>query len=339
MQVNRSVVTAIGIPVVVLAVVGIFLLATSPGGHSGGQALPSASPGSSSSQPAAPSPSPSKPKRPHKKRHKAQPNAGAPLASGFVGVAVNGDIRSTVSSFTKTTGVHPSLVELYALFGAPFPHLQAHRVVAAGSAPFIQWNPRHAPLTAIASGQYNRYLHNFADAAKGFGRHIVLSFAHEMNGTWYPWGRPHSTPAQFKAAWRRIHAVFVHEHVHNVTWSWDPSHVGSPASEWWPGSKYVDVIGIDGYQRPGQTFSEIFSRQLGIIRHVTRKPIFIAETAVAPSAGQARQVTGLFEGVSKNKLLGFVWFDVNRLKAWRLEGRPAAIHAFRRSAAKMGVQH
>lgn len=332
MRLNRSLVTAIAIPVVVLISVGVFLLTSQQGSKSGGHALPGAGIGQDPLPSLSPSPGASS--KPPKKPGKAHDTA---LPRGFVGVAVNGHIRSTVRSFTKTTGVHPSLVELYTEFGTPFPRLQAHRVIASGSTPFIQWNPRHATLSQITSGRYNRYVRNFAGAVKGFGHHIVLSFAHEMNGTWYPWGRPHATPAQFKSAWRRIHAVFVHAHVKNVTWSWDPSHIGSPASEWWPGKKYVNVIGIDGYQRPGQTFKEIFSRQLGIIRHITNKPIFIAETAVAPSPGQASQVAGLFQGLSQYKLIGLVWFDINRLKAWRLEGRPAAVRAFRNSVAKLGA--
>jgi glycosyl hydrolase family 26 len=328
LRLNRSLLTAIAIPVVILISVGVFLLTSQHGGGSGGQALPGAGIG----QDPLPSPLPSASTQPRKKPHKAR---DAVLPPGFVGVAVNGHIRSTVRSFTRSTGVHPAVVELYTEFGTPFPRLQARRVISSGSTPFIQWNPRHATLTQIAGGRYNRYVRNFAGAIKGFGHPVVLSFAHEMNGTWYSWGRPHSTPAQFKAAWRRIHAGFAHAHATNVTWSWDPSHVGSPASEWWPGKKYVDVVGIDGYQRPGQTFKQIFSRQLANIRHITSKPVFIAETAVAPSAGQASQVAGLFQGLSRYKLIGFVWFDINRLRAWRLEGRPAAVRAFRRSAARL----
>jgi hypothetical protein len=35
--------------------------------------------------------------------------------------------------------------------------------------------------------------------------------------------------------------------------------------------------------------------------------------------------------------MGFVWFDINRLKAWRLEGRPAAVRAFRGSVEALGL--
>jgi mannan endo-1,4-beta-mannosidase len=324
LRINRSLLTAIGIPVVVLATVVIFLLTANPGSHP----LSSAGAGTGGG---AGSPAPGKSKDPRGKSHKRAPA----LPQNFVGIAVSRDIAGSVRSFTRTTGVHPALVELYSEFGAGFPQLQAHRVIGSNSIPLIQWNPRHAPLGQIASGAYDRYVRHFAAAVKAFGHHIVLSFAHEMNGTWYPWGRPDATPAQFKAAWRRIHTIFARRHVTNVTWSWDPSHGGSPASQWWPGSRYVDWIGIDGYLRPGQTFRYIFHRQLSIIRRVTRRPVFIAETAVAPSAGQARQVAALFGGVASNHLMGFVWFDVNRLKAWRLEGRPAADRAFRKLAARM----
>lgn len=329
MRVNRSLLTAIGIPAAVLASGGVFLLTAGPGGHSGHPGLSSAGAGGGVRASASPGPGAGRDPRGKQRRDPVLPKH-------FVGIAVNRDIASSVGSFTRATGTHPALVELYSEFGAGFPRLQAYRVIRAHATPLLQWNPRHAPLAQIAGGAYDRYVRNFAAAVKSFGHPIVLSFAHEMNGTWYPWGRPGATPAQFKSAWRRIHVIFARGHVTNVTWSWDPSHSGTPASQWWPGRRYVDWVGIDGYLRPGQTFRYIFHRQLTIIRSITRKPVFIAETAVAPSAGQARQVASLFGGVAANHLMGFVWFDVNRLQAWRLEGRPAVDRAFRRLAARMG---
>jgi mannan endo-1,4-beta-mannosidase len=335
-QVNRSLLTAIGIPVVVLACAGGFLLSANPGG-SGTGALPGASPSQSIGlPPPSASPSPGKSKDPGKAAKKHHP-LGQPGSGAFVGLAVNSDIAGSVRSFHHATGVHPAMVEIYSNFGSAFPSLQAGRVRGQGSTPFIQWNPRSAPLGLIAQGQYNRYVRHFARAVKTFGSQIVLSFGHEMNGTWYPWGRLHATPQQFIEAWRHIHSLFARKHVTNVIWSWDPSHGGAPASQWWPGSRYVDWIGIDGYLRPGQTYSGIFSQQLANIRSVTSRPAFIAETAVAPGPGQARQIRGLFKGMRHDHLMGLVWFDINRLKAWRLEGRPPAVRAFRSSVTNIGI--
>jgi Glycosyl hydrolase family 26 len=250
----------------------------------------------------------------------------------FIGVAPT-SVRAA-KTFARATGVHPALVELYTGFRDAFPQLGASRVVAMGSEPFIQWNPRGVPLKQIYKGKYDGYVRRYAAKVKGFSHRIILSFGHEMNGHWSLWSPPHATAWQFVHAWRRIHGIFQHSHVRNVTWSWDPSHTGANASPWWPGSKYVDRVGIDGYFRHGQTFKEIFGWQLGIIRRITSKPVFIGETSVAKGPGQARQVAGLFHGLRRYHLAGFVWFDINRLRVWRLEGRPWAIRAFRKCTHK-----
>lgn len=227
-----------------------------------------------------------------------------------------------------------AMVEIYSRFGRPFPSLMLHQVTWTGARPLMQWNPRGTTLFQIIAGQFDSYLRSYARSVKRFGRPLVLSFGHEMNGSWNTWGACDVKPWKFVAAWRRIHNIFARAGVHNVSWSWDPSHVGELPRPWWPGRHYVDMIGIDGYQRPGDTFAHIFADRLAYIRHFTSKPIYIAETSVAPSRTQAAQIIGLFKGVQRFHLEGFVWFDVNRLATWRLEGRRVAIRAFRREVAR-----
>jgi len=196
--------------------------------------------------------------------------------SVFVGVAVKGAIVSGVRSFSRATGARIAMVEIYTRFGAPFPGLALRRVTSTGARPLIQWNPRGVPLARIAAGGYDTYLRGYAVSVRRFGRQVVLSFGHEMNGAWNPWGAGHVRPSVFVAAWRRIHNVFARAGVRNVTWSWDPSRAGELPRPWWPGRRYVDKIGIDGYQRPGQTFAQIFAGRLANIRSFTSKPIYIA---------------------------------------------------------------
>jgi glycosyl hydrolase family 26 len=248
----------------------------------------------------------------------------------FIGVAPGAPFMGAVQSFARAVGIHPAVVELYTGFKSPFPRKLAGQVVGYGSVPLIQWNPRGAPVKNIGKGMWDTYLSQFALAVKAFGHPIILSFGHEMNGSWSRWSRPFTTPWQFRRAWRRIHNIFTSHGVRNVTWSWDPSHGGTSARPWWPGSRFVDRIGIDGYFRHGQTFKEIFRRQLRIIRGFTSKPVYIAETAVARGPGQARQVVGIFHGIRRYHIAGFVWFDINRLEKWRIEHRRWAIHAFRK---------
>jgi len=298
--------------------------------------------GSRPTSPVSVSPSPShsrvkpSPARSSKHRRHSPPPSKLPRVipgSVFVGVAVKGGIVSGVRSFARATGARIAMVEIYDPFGAAFPGSALHEVASTGATPLLQWNPRSSPLAKIATGGYDNYLHDWAKAVKQFGRQVVLSFGHEMNGTWNPWGAGHVSPSTFVAAWRRIHNVFTHAGVHNVTWSWDPSHVGELPLSWWPGRRYVDKIGIDGYLRPGQTFAQIFATRLANIRSFTSKPIYIAETAVAPSSDQASQIIGLFNGVQQFHLSGFVWFNIDHLEAWHLEGRTAAVRAFRNAVA------
>jgi mannan endo-1,4-beta-mannosidase len=252
----------------------------------------------------------------------------------FVGVAVNGGIAAGVRSFRRTTGARIAMVEIYTRFGAPFPWRTLRRVTATGATPLMQWNPRGSSLPRITTGRYDSYLRHYATSVKRLGHRVVLSFGHEMNGTWNSWGAGHARPSRFVAAWRRIHNIFRRAGVRNVAWSWDPSHVGEPPRPWWPGRRYVDKIGIDGYQRPGDTFAHIFADRLASIRHFTSKPVYIAETSVAPGRHQVRQIVDLFNGVQRFHLSGFVWFDINHLERWRLEGRHAAVRAFRRAVAR-----
>ncbi len=46
----------------------------------------------------------------------------------------------------------------------------------------------------------------WAVAARDHGGPIILRFAHEMNGRWYPWsiGRYDNTPERYRKAWRHI---------------------------------------------------------------------------------------------------------------------------------------
>jgi mannan endo-1,4-beta-mannosidase len=260
----------------------------------------------------------------------------------FTGVAINPPIAQAAKSFGDATRTRLSVIEFYSGFLRPFPRYEATQAVGRGALPLIQLNPRHVSLADIVAGRYDSYLRSYARTVRAFHCRVALSFGHEMNGSWYSWGRPGTSPATFIAAWRHIYRVFKTEHVGNVTWAWDPDHVWrhdygfSWASEWWPGSAYVDWIGIDGYQRPGETFKSVFAKQLANIRSFTRKPVFIAETGVAPSADQSSQISGLFAAVRRYHLIGLIWFDINRKENWRLEGDRSRLAAFHKAATKIG---
>jgi mannan endo-1,4-beta-mannosidase len=242
-----------------------------------------------------------------------------------------------VSAFTASTGIRPNLVVYYSGWPEPFRSGFAASVARHHAVPLVQMDPTGVRVAAIASGRYDAYLRAYATAVRRFGGRVVLSFGHEMNGNWYSWGYQHVRPAVFVAAWRRIVTIFREQATHNVTWLWTVNVIGrrpgiaSPV-RWWPGSSYVTWVGIDGYYvKPSWKFAPLFGPTIKAIRTRTLAPILISETAATPAAGKPSKITNLFAGIRAYGLLGFIWFDTDKHRDWRLQGA-AAIAAYRRGA-------
>jgi hypothetical protein len=247
------------------------------------------------------------------------------------------------TAFTEATGVSPDLVSYYSGWLEPFHTGFAATVAAHGAIPLIQIDPTDIRLAAIGAGQYDSYLMTYAEAVRKYRHPVILSFGHEMNGNWYSWGHGHSSPAAFVAAWRHIVTIFYIAGARNVTWLWTvnviqtSNDVPSPGP-WWPGASYVTWVGIDGYyDNSSSTFDSVFGPTITAVRALTGKPILIAETAAAPSAGQSDKITNLFASVHRYQLLGFVWFDKEQSGSvqhqdWRLSSQ--ALEAFRQDAKK-----
>jgi hypothetical protein len=246
-----------------------------------------------------------------------------------------------LDQFAQAVGRQPNLVVYYSHWLAPFQVSFATTAAKHGAVTLVQMAPRDISIAAIATGQFDSYLRSYADAVRTFDKPIILSFGHEMNGSWYSWGYKHTSPTAFVAAWRHIVTLFRTLGVRNVTWLWTiniftmaNTNVSDPAS-WWPGSSYVSMVGIDGYYyHSSQSFAQLFGSTIVDVRTLTGKPIIIAETGASPAAGQASKITDLFAGVQAYGLLGFVWFDaIDPIQGldWRLSG-PAAIAAFRQDA-------
>lgn len=216
-----------------------------------------------------------------------------------LGVALGN--RNSLPSFVHATGVHPQLVEVYRGFGSPFPPSWVASIAAAGQIPLIQINPYRVSLTGISAGKHDSYLSSYAAAVRRFGRPVALSFGHEMNGDWYPWGCRHTSASAFVAAYRHVVDVIRRAGARNVIWLWTANVEAPgdcPIAGRYPGDRYVTWVGLDGYLREqGRTFSGIFGRSLVQIHRFTDKPILLAETGVLLGVpGAPRRILSLFAG-------------------------------------------
>ena len=254
-----------------------------------------------------------------------------------LGVVVARPQQLTLPQFAKAAGTRPSIIEYYEGFLTPLDLRRATLIYNSGAFPVVQWDPR-VSVAAIANGRYDGYLRRTARAVAASRCPLALSFGHEMNGSWYPWGFQHIEPAVFVAAWRKVHDVFTQAGARNVIWAWtvirQTAGGESRIRAWWPGTRYVNWIGIDGYYRgPRSTFAE-FRSTFRSLRGL-RKPVFLAETGVSPRPQEPRQISNLFSGATEHHVFAVIWFNLNAKQRWTLEeAAPPALAAFRDAARR-----
>lgn len=274
--------------------------------------------------------------RPHPARHTGLPTT----PESYLGVYATGVPRSYVgiTAFAKATGVTPKLLVYYSGWFEPFQTGFAEKAAKHGAVPLVQINPTSINLSDITSGRYDDYLTSYAQEVRAYRNPVILSFGHEMNGSWYSWGYRQTSPAVFVSAWRHIVTLFRTLEIRNVTWLWTVNiiktrngRIPSPAP-WWPGSSYVTWVGIDGYYlKSSWQFVPAFGPTIATVRELTNDPILIAETSATPASTQPTKIADLFAGIHTYGLLGFVWFNSIASHDYRLSGH-AAITAYRRGA-------
>jgi Glycosyl hydrolase family 26 len=234
-----------------------------------------------------------------------------------------------VAAFARATQTRPRLALYYSGWNAPFAAGFAKTAYDAGTTTMVQMMPDAVTMASIASGQDDQYLNNYATAVRSFRHPVVIGFAPEMNGNWYSWGYQHTSPGDWVAAWRHVVTVFRADGADNVTWLWTANQVypgSGPLTQYWPGARYVNWVGIDSYFVPGRhQYASVVDPTLHQIRAITSEPVIISETGIAPGAGKTATLPQLFAGVGEDGLLGFVYFDDNQPEGadyhydWRLE--------------------
>jgi hypothetical protein len=230
---------------------------------------------------------------------------------------------------------------------APFVRPELRAVWSRGAVPLITWEPwtdagRGFRLREIAHGRYDGYVRRAAKSAAAWGRPILLRFAHEMNGTWFPWGRARdgNTARLYKASWRHLVGIFHAAGADNVKWVWTPNVDGGgqyPFARFYPGNKWVDWVGLDGFNwaRRGewQSFTDIFGRSYETLSRITSRPMIVAETGSSQSGGDkaAWVSSALDEEIPRfSRIRAVVWFsdrvgDVD----FRIDSSSSALQAFR----------
>ncbi len=221
------------------------------------------------------------------------PDDGVALGAYVRGYPTDG---AALDRYARLVGRWPALVHIFRNWTdttRDFDADLADGVTRGGAALMISWQPPAGSLAAIAAGEHDGYVRDYARAVRAWGGNVLLRFAHEMNGEWIPW---HAEPAAYRDAWRRLHAIFGEEGADSVAWVWSPHVPDARAAQlnpYFPGDDVVDWMALDGYNWGSsqaatrwQGFDEIFADAYrDIVELAPDTPLMLAEIGCAEDGG------------------------------------------------------
>jgi Glycosyl hydrolase family 26 len=189
-----------------------------------------------------------------------------------------------IEDFESMVGKHQAIIASSSYWGEQtFPTANLNVEWRHGSLPLVFWSPWDKPyeqnrgpdrfsLFEIISGKWDGYIDKWADAAREFGHPMIVAFGVEMNGDWFPWSGVYyggdkwieddeswEGPEHFKAAYRQVVDRVRARGASNIKWMFHSNNYSYPMDTWnfapsyYPGSEYVDWLGLSVY---GQQFKD-----------------------------------------------------------------------------------
>jgi len=239
--------------------------------------------------------------------------------------------------------------------GITYPKGHIHAIDESGAVPFVRLMPRsdekqgHSErvfsMQNIIDGEFDTQLEKWAQDAKIDNIPLLVDFAVEMNGDWFPWsgvftgghtsnayGDPTypDGPERFRDAYRHIIDIFRAEGVNHITWFFHPDHGSYPNESWnkakyyYPGDDYIDWIGFSMYgaqevteEWEGLEFSTQLAAHYSDIRAISAtKPIALLEFGVTdnhPKGSKSAWLDDAFSTILNNPYIKFsaisVWHE------------------------------
>jgi len=288
----------------------------------------------------------------------------APVALGMYRPSFPDDL-SVLDAAALQSG---AIVHWYALWGgwkSGFSRSDLDAVSARGSLPLITWEPwagtgpdaAWSLSNAILSGKHDAYVRSWAQGMAEYGKPVLLRFAHEMHHQpTYPWsvGVNDNTAEEYVAAWRHVRSIFQAAGATNVRWVWNPNTLGGASAETYlpvyralyPGDGEVDYVGLDIYNTGPQldwgapywrSFSQVVSEPYTAITSISSKPVILPEVGSTDVGGsKAAWITDMLERELHGfpRVIGLVWFDIDKEQAWSLDSSRPSHDAWVKSASQ-----
>ncbi|HEX6243768.1 MAG TPA: glycosyl hydrolase [Polyangiales bacterium] len=225
----------------------------------------------------------------------------------------------------------------------------------------------------VLQGRLDGYLSSVAESMRRFPHEIYVRPWAEMNASWSPYLPGSSQPLagsvdEFKAAWRYLVTFFRTRGVHNLRFVFNPDAANDsdhiPVDQIWPGSEFVDVLGIDGYNwgDSGPGGGNVWLEFEAVFRHMyddlTRlhpsAPVWICEFGSKepkksdgsvgspaprdPNHSKARWIEGFMSSRAFPRLAALVYYDAytpnrDNQRDFRFASSPESLAMIRRQLA------
>jgi endoglucanase len=173
-------------------------------------------------------------------------------------------------------------------------------------------------LADVLSGQYDENLDKIKQVLKAHKGTVLLRFAHEMDKPGqYAWAW--REPDKYIRLYRYVHSMLNTAGQNQIRWVWSP--IGRRGAEaFWPGTDYVDLIGLSVYASRAWTedgslpsFSELMRGKRWLHTRF-KKPVIVAEVGVSGSSDD--QKVWLREAIDNRsrfpELCGLVYFQAQQ---------------------------
>jgi hypothetical protein len=235
--------------------------------------------------------------------------------------------------------------------------------------PFIRLMPRGSwetgcqdkayPLPEILSGRFDAQLRQYARDAAATKIPLMIDFAPEANGNWFPWSAVCWGGAKgahlYALTLRHLITLFRSEGAWNVTWVLHLNAGGSPVASWnraasyYPGASYVDWVGLSAYGEdvPGEGWRSLDAALKGpyadMVKAAPGKPFALFETGTVedPPNSKADWVSAAFSSILSNRypaLKAVSWWSSNfandngvPASLLRIDSDPQALAAYQQA--------
>lgn len=118
------------------------------------------------------------------------------------------------------------------------------------------WDPEGGEVTKLLNDKvYRKKLLTALDKVAAFigslktkSGPVTVIFRpwHEMNGDWFWWGGKNTTPEAYRQLYRLTHD-YLSRRCRNIVWAFSHNLGATSMEEYYPGDKYIDLVGIDIY--------------------------------------------------------------------------------------------